>query len=124
MESPNYANAEFLSAHGATQRTSHELAAEITRARFGDEVFVRGVVEVSNHCRENCHYCGMRRDNRQLSRFRARHDEMAELLIHHRPASVTDVNIQSGEDPVVVREVVIPLVQTLRRETDLGVSVC
>jgi len=66
----------------------------------------------------------MRRDNRALARFRARHDQLAELLIHHRPASVTDVNIQAGEDPVVVREVVVPLIRTLRRETPLGVSVC
>ena len=32
--------------------------------------FVRGVVEVSNYCRENCHYCGMRRDNKSLDRAR------------------------------------------------------
>jgi len=37
---------------------------------------------------------------------------------------MTDVNIQAGEDPVAVREVVLPLIQTLRRETDLGISVC
>ena len=49
---------------------------------------------------------------------------MAELLIHHRPASVRDVNIQAGEDPVAVREVVIPLIKTLRKETNLGLSVC
>jgi biotin synthase len=66
----------------------------------------------------------MRRDNRALSRYRARHDELAELLIHHRPASITDVNIQAGEDPVVAREVVIPLIKTIRRESPLGVSVC
>src|SRR5262245_28130795 len=66
----------------------------------------------------------MRRDNRALSRFRAHHDQLAELLVHHRPASVTDVNIQTGEDPVAVREVVLPLIRTLRRETSLGVSVC
>jgi biotin synthase len=91
---------------------------------FGRRVFLRGVVEVSNYCRENCTYCGMRRDNRDLKRFRAEHDRLAELLIHQRPLSITDVNIQMGEDPVAVREVVIPLVQTLRRETPLGVSVC
>src|SRR6202034_1779970 len=91
---------------------------------FGREVFPRAVVEFSNFCRENCAYCGMRRDNRGLSRFRARHDELAELLVNHRPASVTDVNIQAGEDPVVAREVVLPLIKTLRRETKLGVSVC
>ena len=53
-----------------------------------------------------------------------RHDQIAELLIHHRPASVTDINIQTGEDPVAVREIVLPLIETLQRETTLGISVC
>ena len=66
----------------------------------------------------------MRRDNRVLARFRAKYEQIAELLIHHRPDSVTDVNIQTGEDPVAVREVVLPLIETLRRETPLGISVC
>ncbi len=102
----------------------HERAQAVTRERFGHQVFVRAVVEVSNFCRENCAYCGMRRDNRTLHRYRARHDQLAELLIQHRPASVTDVNIQAGEDPVAVRAVVLPLIETLRRETALGISVC
>jgi len=113
-----------LNATGARQVAMHESAAAATRAEFGRNVFVRAVVEVSNFCRENCAYCGMRRDNRSLHRYRARHEQIAELLIHHRPASVTDVNIQSGEDPVAVREVVLPLLETLRRETSLGVSLC
>lgn len=115
---------QHLRSKGAEQQALHERAAQIASAHFGKKVFVRGVVEVSNFCRENCHYCGMRRDNRVLSRFRAQHDELARLLIHHRPSSITDVNIQAGEDPVVVRDVVIPLIKTLRKETALGVSVC
>lgn len=115
---------ELLHARGGAQEALHSRAAQSASKFFGRQVFLRGVVEVSNFCRENCSYCGMRRDNRNLSRFRARHDQIAELLIHHRPASITDINIQSGEDPVVVREVVIPLIKTLRRETPLGVSVC
>ncbi len=113
-----------LAATGGEREGLHQRAAQATRLQFGRRVFVRGVVEVSNFCRENCAYCGMRRDNRALKRFRARHEQLAELLIHHRPASVTDVNIQAGEDPVAVREVVLPLIQTLRRETRLGISVC
>ena len=109
---------------GRAQMQFHERAAAAAHEHFGREVFIRGVVEASNFCRENCHYCGMRRDNRDLHRFRARHDELAELLIHHRPASITDINIQTGEDPVAVREVVLPLIKTLRRETPLGISVC
>jgi biotin synthase len=124
MIQPRLPSAEMLYLHGEAQEAFHQKAALATRARFGNQVFVRGVVEVSNYCRENCAYCGMRRSNRSLQRFRAEHDQLAELLIHHRPRSLTDVNIQAGEDPVAVREVVLPLIQTLRRETELGISVC
>ena len=113
-----------LTLNGAVQTALHERAAAATRKKFGHEVFVRAVVEVSNYCRENCAYCGMRRDDQGLARYRAQHDQLAEMLIHHRPASVTDVNIQAGEDPVAAREVVLPLIGALRRETRLGISVC
>jgi len=113
-----------IEARGAEQSRLHEQAAEVAFRHFGRQVFVRGVVEVSNYCRENCHYCGMRRDNKALDRARAVHDEIAEVLIHHRPAAITDINIQTGEDPVGARTVVLPLVRTLQRETDLGISVC
>jgi biotin synthase len=113
-----------LALNGESQIVFHERAAAATRKDFGKEVFVRAVVEVSNFCRENCTYCGMRRDNRDLVRYRAHSEQIAEMLIEHRPASVTDVNIQTGEDLVAVREVVLPLIETLRRETSLGISVC
>jgi biotin synthase len=113
-----------LLATGNPQRGFHERAFAATREQFGMEVFVRAVVEVSNFCRQNCIYCGMRRDNRQLDRFRADPARLAELIIERRPASVTDLNIQAGEDPVAVRDVVLPLIRTLRRETNLGISVC
>jgi biotin synthase len=113
-----------LALTGVAQAVFHKRAAAVTRKIFGKKVFVRAVVEVSNFCRENCAYCGMRRDNRSLVRYRARAEQIAELLIEHRPASVTDVNIQTGEDLVAVREVVLPLIEILRRETSLGISVC
>lgn len=113
-----------LQLRGAEQAEWHALAKAKSDEVFGGEVFVRGVVEVSNFCRENCRYCGMRRDNRELARYRANFDQLAELLLHHRPESITDMNFQAGEDPLVVREVVVPLVKLLREETNLGVSVC
>jgi biotin synthase len=109
---------------GEQQERLHARAAAVAIEQFGRHIFVRGVVELSNFCRENCLYCGMRRENQSLSRFRAHHDQIAELLIHHRPKSMTDVNFQTGEDPVAVRDLVIPLIRTIRRETSLGVSVC
>jgi biotin synthase len=113
-----------LHSRGSEQQALHEQARAAADAEFGKTVFLRGVVEVSNFCRENCHYCGMRRDNKSLHRYRARYEQLAEMLIHHRPPSITDVNIQTGEDPVAVREVVLPLIKALRAQTPLGISVC
>jgi biotin synthase len=122
--SPYFPTSDLLTAKASEQAAWHEKAASVTARQFGRKVFVRGVVEVSNICRENCRYCGMRRDNRTLERFRVELETLVETLLHSRPASVTDVNIQAGEDPVAVRQVVLPLIQTLRKHTALGISVC
>lgn len=113
-----------LGLSGGAQEALHARARALTAGRFGRRVFVRGVVEVSNFCRENCGYCGMRRDNRDLVRFRLEVDRLAEMLIEARPAAMTDLNIQTGEDPRAVDEVVLPLIRLLRRHTPLGISVC
>ncbi len=121
---PRQPRAEDLELRGSFQEGLHEKARAMMEGRFGRRVFVRGVVELSNFCRENCAYCGMRRDNRGLARFRAEVDPLAEVLIEGRPAAITDLNIQTGEDPRVVEEVVLPLIRLLRRHTPLGISVC
>jgi biotin synthase len=121
---PYFPSFEDLTRTGSAQENFHREAAAAAQAQFGRKVFVRAVVEVSNFCRQNCSYCGMRRDNRELERFRANPELLAALVLEHRPASVTDINIQAGEDPKGVREVVLPLVRAIRRETNLGVSVC
>jgi biotin synthase len=118
---PTYAD---LRKTGRDQDAFLALAGETARAHFGRKVFIRAVVEISNFCRQNCSYCGMRRDNRALDRHRAGLDELTELILEHRPQSVTDINIQAGEDPRAARELVLPLIETIRRETNLGVSVC
>ena len=117
-------NFQWLSGTDGTQRALHDQARETRDATFGRRAFVRGVVEVSNYCRQNCHYCAMGRDNRELTRYRLAADHLAELIIHHRPASINDIDIQAGEDPVAVREVVLPLVRALRQHTDLGLMLC
>lgn len=92
---------------------------------FGRRVFVRGVIEVSNYCRQNCNYCGMRRDNRDLKRFRLELESLRELVHHGLPDIITDLNIQTGEDTIGDREIVLPLIETIRREQPhLGISVC
>lgn len=116
---------ELLRSTGDAQRALHRAASAAARREFGTKVFVRGVVEVSNFCRQNCTYCGMRRDNKALERFRLGDWEaIFEHVVAMRPPAMTDINVQAGEDPVAVRDIVLPLVRAIRERTDLGVSVC
>ncbi|HUJ09458.1 MAG TPA: radical SAM protein [Verrucomicrobiae bacterium] len=122
---PNrWQNMQWLNGEDGAQHSLREQARETRDAKFGRRVFVRGVVEVSNHCRQNCHYCAMRRQNRELPRYRLDVEELAELIIHHHPRSITDIDIQAGEDPAAVREVALPLLRLLRRHTNLGLMLC
>ncbi len=106
------------------ERTLEQRAGALRDEIFGHEIFVRGVIEVSNFCRQNCNYCGMRRDNRDLSRFRLELESLRELIRRGLPEIITDLNLQTGEDTVGVREIILPLIETLRKETNLGISVC
>lgn len=45
-------------------------AREVANAHFGKGVYIRGLIEISNHCRNNCKYCGIRKDNWQADRYR------------------------------------------------------
>jgi biotin synthase len=116
--------ASAFTAIQAEPASLEERAGTLRDEVFGRRVFVRGVVEVSNFCRQNCSYCGMRRDNRDLHRFRLELESLRELVRRGLPEIITDLNIQTGEDTVGVREIVLPLIETIRRETKLGVSVC
>ena len=62
---------------GAEDRLfSRDLARERAQARFGRQVFFRGIIEFTNHCKNDCYYCGIRRSNRELSRYRLTEDEI------------------------------------------------
>ncbi|MDR0894556.1 MAG: [FeFe] hydrogenase H-cluster radical SAM maturase HydE [Prevotellaceae bacterium] len=52
----------------------HRQAQEVAVRRFGRRIFIRGLIEISNTCNNNCYYCGLRRENRNIARYRLSHD--------------------------------------------------
>lgn len=74
-------------------------AADDVRRRFvGDEIHLRGLIEFSNYCRNNCLYCGLRRDNKELQRYRLDTDDILKLAKHAKNMGLKTVVLQSGED--------------------------
>ena len=70
-----------------------------TREKYvGDEVHLRALIEFSNYCKQNCLYCGLRRDNSKVKRYRIDSQDIVELAKKARSYGYKTIVLQSGED--------------------------
>lgn len=90
-------------------------ADEVRRASVGETVFIRGIVEFSNCCARNCLYCGLRRDNRALQRYRMKSEEILQAIRALREKGIETVVLQSGDDLSYTRETICALLRDTKR---------
>ena len=75
-----------------------ELAREIAISRFGKRLWFRGIVEFSNICKQNCLYCGIRRDNHKVCRYRLTPEEILDCCREGYEGGFRTFVLQGGED--------------------------
>lgn len=97
-------------------------ADELRRARVGDEVHLRGLVEISNYCVRRCHYCGIRAERSSLTRYRMTVDEILQAARLAMEFGYGTVVLQAGEDPGLTEPMVAEVIQRIRGETELAVT--
>jgi len=86
--------------HPFTLHSSLFTSADRVRAKYvGDEVHLRGLIEFSNYCKQNCLYCGLRRDNKKVNRYRLSEEQIIEFAKKASELGYKTVVLQSGEDP-------------------------
>lgn len=73
-------------------------ADEVRREAVGDDVHLRGLIEFSNICRNDCLYCGIRRGNRQVQRYRMTEEDLVETAKRAAALGFQTIVLQSGED--------------------------
>jgi len=78
---------------------------------------VHGIIEFSNYCISNCAYCGIRKDNKKLIRYRMDIDEIVQIAEH----AVNDLSfkalvLQSGEDPWYTTEKLVEIIKRVRKK--------
>ncbi len=91
---------EITALIGSTE--AHDLLVQtadtVRRKCVGDEIHLRGLIEFSNRCRQNCFYCGLRRDNRGLERYYLTEDDVVDLATEAVQCGYRTIVLQSGED--------------------------
>jgi biotin synthase len=96
-------------------------AADETRRRHvGDEVHLRGLIEISNHCVRACGYCGLRAKNRDIERYRMSADEILQCAHDAQAWGWGTVVLQSGEDYGLTTQWIAEVVRRIKRETELA----
>lgn len=78
--------------------TLYKQADKIRHENVGDEVHLRGLIEFSNICRNNCLYCGIRRGNAQVKRYHMSENELIETARKASEIGFKTIVMQSGED--------------------------
>ncbi len=97
-------------------------ADRVRKARVGDAVHLRGLIEVSSHCIRHCLYCGLRGPSQELVRYRMEADEILASAQEAFRLGYGSVVLQAGEDRGLSKEFIAGVVRAIKRDTPLAVT--
>lgn len=90
-------------------------ADRIRKKYVGDAIHLRGLIEFSNICRNNCLYCGIRRGNGKVARYRMEEDELVETARRAAALGFKTVVMQSGEDMYYTQEKMCRIIEAIKK---------
>lgn len=87
----------------------------VRRQYYGTDVYIRGLIEFSNYCKNDCLYCGIRRSNRKADRYRLSAEEILECCAEGYELGFRTFVLQSGEDPWYTPDRIAAIVHAIRQ---------
>lgn len=90
-------------------------AREEALVRFGNKIFIRGLIEITNRCRNNCYYCGIRKENRNIARYGLTRDEILECCHEGYRLGFRTFVLQGGEESATQDDGMVETVAAVRQ---------
>jgi len=112
----------LLNASGAEAEALYGRADDIRRARMGDGILLRAIVEFSSRCSRDCAYCGLRKAHRQLKRYRMSTAEILASTLEAAACGIKTVVLQSGEDDALDPSWLADVVRAIKSGSDMAVT--
>ena len=91
-------------------------AREVTDSIYGKDIYIRGIVEFSNICKNDCYYCGLRAGNSNLERYRLSEDEIYECCKEGYEYGFRTFVLQSGEDLHYDTETICRIISRIKND--------
>lgn len=92
-----------------------EKADIVRREQFGNKVFIRGLIEFTNYCKNDCLYCGIRCSNKQAERYRLTKEEILSCCLQGYELGFRTFVLQGGEDPYFTDDRMVDIVKDIRK---------
>lgn len=100
-----------------------DLADRVRQRSLGDEVHLRGLIEFTNHCRSDCLYCGLRRSNRAIRRYRIPVGEIVQAAAVAARLGYRTIVLQGGEDPFYSGDDLAAIIEKVKQVGDFAITV-
>lgn len=91
-----------------------EKAVRIRKQYYDNKIYIRGLIEVSNICRNDCYYCGIRRSNRNANRYHLTRGEILACCREGYELGFRSFVLQGGEDPYFSDSIVVQIVSAIK----------
>ena len=89
-------------------------ADRVRRQIYGTDVYIRGLIEFTNYCKNNCYYCGIRNGNRLLERYRLSEQEILACCDTGYELGFRTFVMQGGEDPYYTDEIMCGIISRVK----------
>ncbi|MCD8095531.1 MAG: [FeFe] hydrogenase H-cluster radical SAM maturase HydE [Ruminococcus sp.] len=96
----------------------YQYADEVRNRWYGHDVYLRGLVEFSSCCKNDCYYCGLRKSNKKAKRYRLTKEQILECCHEGYELGYRTFVLQSGEDDFYTDEKICDIVSSIKREID------
>ena len=98
------------------EELAKNLAKECTEEYYGNGVYTRGLIEFTNYCKNDCHYCGIQRANKEVERYRLTKEEILNCCREGYQLGFRTFVLQGGEDPYFTDERIVEIVKAIKEE--------
>ncbi len=93
---------------------AREMAVEVRKKIYGNTVYIRGLIEITNYCKNGCLYCGINKDNINCSRYRLTKDDILACCDNGYKLGFRTFVLQGGEDNHFTDDVVCDIVRAIK----------
>ena len=92
----------------------HQQAREVADGIYENKVYIRGLIEFTNYCKNDCLYCGIRRSNAKANRYRLTKEEILDCCKVGYELGFRTFVLQGGEDPYFTDDRICEIVSAIR----------